>query len=403
MSLRLALAAVVLAVSALASTATESTSAAPPDLSAALARALTSPDVDPARTAALAVDLSSSEVVFTANAGVALLPASAEKLAVSFAALRVLGPRFRFTTDVVGMGERAGAVWRGDLALVGGGDPTLAPSDLDGLARRVAASGIRRIAGDVVGDETHFDTRREAPGWKPSYLGIESRPLSALAVADVRYQGANGSAAAAVRTFVAALERRGVAVAGRTRVGRAPTVVVPVAVDRSEQLVEIVRLMNRESDNFVSEMVLKELGATLEPRGSSAAGARVVRSALAEADVPLAGVRIADGSGLSRFDRMTVASLVAILQAGTSDPAIRGPFVTSLAVAGLSGTLENRLERRPTRSRVIAKTGTTLRASALAGFVRRRYVFAILQNGSPVPYWSARAAQDRFVTVLARA
>jgi D-alanyl-D-alanine carboxypeptidase len=51
---------------------------------------------------------------------------------------------------------------------------------------------------------------------------------------------------------------------------------------------------------------------------------------------------------------------------------------------------------------VIAKTGTTNAASALVGFVRRRYVFAVIQNGSPVPYWAARAAQDRFVTVLAR-
>jgi D-alanyl-D-alanine carboxypeptidase len=51
---------------------------------------------------------------------------------------------------------------------------------------------------------------------------------------------------------------------------------------------------------------------------------------------------------------------------------------------------------------VIAKTGTTRLACALSGFVRDRYVFAIIQNGSPVPYWSARRAQDRFVTVLAR-
>ena len=113
-------------------------------------------------------------------------------------------------------------------------------------------------------------------------------------------------------------------------------------------------------------------------------------------------MRIADGSGLSGLDRLTVHALVAILRAGASDPAMRDAFVTSLAVAGISGTMKERLVRRPTRSRVIAKTGTTNAASSLAGFVRRRYVFAILQNGSPVPYWSARAAQDRFVTVLAR-
>ncbi len=160
--------------------------------------------------------------------------------------------------------------------------------------------------------------------------------------------------------------------------------------------------MNAESDNFVAEMVLKGLGATIVEPGSTAAGARVVRSTLRDAGVPLAGVRIADGSGLSRFDRVTVRALTDILRAGATDPRIGEIFVSSLAVAGMSGTMKARLATRPTRGRIHAKTGTTNRASALAGFVGRRYVFAILQNGSPVPYWTARAAQDRFVTVLAR-
>jgi PBP4 family serine-type D-alanyl-D-alanine carboxypeptidase len=160
--------------------------------------------------------------------------------------------------------------------------------------------------------------------------------------------------------------------------------------------------MDADSDNFVAEMVLKELGSTVDSRGSSMAGAHVVRATLAEAGVPLAGVRIADGSGLSRFDRSTVRTLAEILRAGLADPSIRDAFVSSLAVAGVSGTLKARLDVRPTRGRVRAKTGTTNRASALAGFVGTHYVFAILHNGSPVPYWTARTAQDRFVTVLAR-
>ena len=160
--------------------------------------------------------------------------------------------------------------------------------------------------------------------------------------------------------------------------------------------------MNRESDNFVSEMLLKELGASVARSGTTAAGAEVVRQALLDAGISIAGVRIADGSGLSQLDRLTAKALVEILRVGAGDPAIRDAFVTSLAVAGISGTLKKRLDRRVTRGRVIAKTGTTSVSSALAGFVRRRYVFAIIQNGSPVPYWSARRAQDRFVTVLAR-
>ncbi len=375
---------------------------ATPALDRALGRALATPNVDPARTGALAVDLSTGAVVFQSNADRGLVPASAEKLAVSFTALRVLGPRFRFRTEVVGVGSRSGRVWRGDLGLVGFGDPTLTIADLDRLARRFAATGIRRVAGRVFGDDTHFDSRRDAPGWKPSYLGFESRPLSALAVAGVEFVGANGSASAAAFAFTDALRRRGIAVTGRATSGRAPADALSIVFDLSDPLAIVVRRLNADSDNFVAEMVLKELGATIAARGSTASGARVVRSTLSEAGVSLAGVRIADGSGLSRFDRFTATALVGILRAGAADRTIRDAFVSSLAVAGVSGTMRNRLGTRPTRGRVLAKTGTTRRASALAGFVRRRYVFAILQNGRPVDYWSARSAQDRFVQVLAR-
>jgi len=400
--LRIALcAAALVAASTIAGAASGPGAAAPPDLALALDRALRAPGLDPDRTAALAVDLRTGDVVYRENEARALAPASAEKLAVSFAALRLLGPDYRFRTEVAGEGFLDGRVWRGDLVLVGHGDPTLRRSDLDALARDVAGWGIVRVAGSVRGDESHFDARRGAPGWRASFVGFESRPLSALSV-DGAERGRDGSALAGAAALTDALERRGVDVARRPRVGRASRDVLPLAQDLSDPLSEIVLRMNRESDNFVAEMLLKELGASVLRRGTTAAGALVVRSALEEAEVPLAGVRIVDGSGLSRLDRTTARALVTLLLAGSDDPELRGHFVASLAVAGVSGTLKRRLERRPTRGVVIAKTGTTSRASALAGFVRRKYVFAILQNGSPVPYWTARAAQDRFVTILAR-
>jgi D-alanyl-D-alanine carboxypeptidase/D-alanyl-D-alanine-endopeptidase (penicillin-binding protein 4) len=391
----------VVVAAALALVASTSEAAAP-QLTSELARALTVGDIAPSRTAALAIDLKTGSVVFRENSGRALLPASAEKLAVSFTALRLLGPGFRFRTEVVGSGSLDGKVWDGDLALVGFGDPTLAPQDIAALAREIAGWGIRRVTGRVLGDEHYFDARRDAPGWKPSYVGIESRPLSALSVAAAPFQGENGSAAAAALALTQSLGRRGVAVEGSPVAGRAPGDGLALAEDVSVPLAEIIRHMNRESDNFVAEMLLKELGASVAKNGSTTAGASVVRSELGENGVPLAGVRIADGSGLSLRDRLTADALVGILRHGAADPSIRDAFVTSLSVAGISGTLEHRLDRRPTRGQVIAKTGTTNAASALAGFVRRRYVFAVVQNGSPVPYWSARAAQDRFVTVLAR-
>ena len=75
----------------------------------------------------------------------------------------------------------------------------------------------------------------------------------------------------------------------------------------------------------------------------------------------------------------------------------------ALPVAGISGTLKNRLQTPPARGAVRAKTGTTDEASALSGYVRARYAFAVVENGSPVSYWSAHEAEDRFATALAAA
>ena len=174
-----------------------------------------------------------------------------------------------------------------------------------------------------------------------------------------------------------------------------------LATTSSAPLARIVAFMNRESDNFTAEILLKQLGAIDEGAGTSAAGAIVVRRVLAAAAIPLTGVRIVDGSGLSPRNRLTAAALIGILVAAWRSPVIHSAFVQSLAVAGVSGTLDHRMERRPARGVVLGKTGTTRESSALSGYVRGRYAFAVLQNGRPVsPFW-ARRAQDRFAAALA--
>ena len=371
-------------------------------LAATLSRALAAPGLDLCRTSALAVDVRTGHVVFAHRAGLALAPASNEKLAVAYTALARLGPGYRFHTELLGTGRLERTTWRGDLFLRGYGDPTLAEADLVSLSAQVKAWGVHRVTGSVLGDESWFDRRRTAPGWRPSFLGEESPPLSALVVDRGRGWPALSTALLAARSLETALERRGVAVFGRPGLGTVPADAFPLAQDLSEPLAVIVRTMNRESDNFTAEVVLKTLGAELGRGGTTAAGAAVARTALAEARIPLAGVRLADGSGLSRLDRLSAVALVALLRAGAAEPSIRDAFLTSLAVAGVSGTLERRLDRRPAYGQVIGKTGTTRLASSLSGFVRDRYVFAVLQNGSPVPTWTARSAQDAFALALAR-
>lgn len=368
-----------------------------------LGKALGVPHVSAAATAALAVDLVTGESLYAQNVSLALTPASNEKLPLSFAALATLGPSFRIDTDVLGVGRQDGTVWRGRLVLKGYGDPTLSSADLRLLASRVRAAGIRRVTGGIVGDESWFDSVRTAPGWKASFYIEESPPLSALAVDRDKIHGhtARTPPLAAAQVFSDALRAQGIAVAGAATVGKADELALPLATVRSATLAALVRFMDRQSDNYTAELLLKELGAVTAGRGTTAAGAAVVTNTLATAGVPLAGVRIVDGSGLSRLDRLTANALVAILEQSWNDPDVKASLLAALPVAGVNGTLHDRLRRAPARGNVLAKTGTTLEASALSGYVRGRYVFAVLQNGHPLSYYWARIAQDRFATILA--
>jgi PBP4 family serine-type D-alanyl-D-alanine carboxypeptidase len=208
-------------------------------------------------------------------------------------------------------------------------------------------------------------------------------------------------AIAAGKQFRLALRSVGIAVRGAAEAGVADPAAQQLATTASAPLSRIVGFMNRESDNFTAEILLKHLGAVDEGAGTSAAGAKTVRRVLAEAAIPLAGVRVVDGSGLSPRNRLTAAALAGMLVAAWQNPVIRPSFVQSLAVAGVNGTLEDRMERPPARGAVIAKTGTTRESSALSGYVRGRFAFALLQNGGPVSHFWARRAQDRFAAVLA--
>jgi D-alanyl-D-alanine carboxypeptidase/D-alanyl-D-alanine-endopeptidase (penicillin-binding protein 4) len=346
-------------------------------------------------TGALAVDLETGLVVYAHNANASLLPASNEKLELTYAALVALGPSFRMRTEVLGEGHLVdGTTWDGNLILRGYGDPTLDRAGLTDLARNLRATGIRRVTGGLVADESWFDARRGGPGWKAEFVPDESWPLSALTVPEA------AGAAGATKLFRAALARAGVHVRGSTKVARAGG--WPLAVRWSPPLEEILHFMDVESDNFTAELLLKQLGAVLAGRGTTEAGAAIVRGILADHAVPLAGVHMADGSGLSALDRLTPKAIVTILQRAWADRDLRLLLFRILPVSGRDGTLEDRMTRPPARGNVRAKTGTLDNASALSGFVRERYAFAILQNAPRLSSRAARAAQDRFATVLAQ-
>jgi serine-type D-Ala-D-Ala carboxypeptidase/endopeptidase (penicillin-binding protein 4) len=115
------------------------------------------------------LDATTGAVVYARRSKAPNMPASNTKILTAVAAMHVLGPDYRFRTDVVRRGRVTDGVLHGNLYLVGRGDPTTRQSDYAGLARAVRAAGITKVTGKVVADGSFFDAQRYNPGWSTSY------------------------------------------------------------------------------------------------------------------------------------------------------------------------------------------------------------------------------------------
>jgi D-alanyl-D-alanine carboxypeptidase/D-alanyl-D-alanine-endopeptidase (penicillin-binding protein 4) len=145
---------------------------------------LTDPRLDGAQAGVVVADAATGDVLYERSPEDRLMPASNSKLLTSAAALDILGPDYTYATEVRSEGRVRGGSLHGDLYLRGTGDPTLLYEDYQSLAGQLADSGVRRIKGDLIADDTRFDDERFHWGWNVSdeqyYYGA---PISALTVA----------------------------------------------------------------------------------------------------------------------------------------------------------------------------------------------------------------------------
>lgn len=310
--------------------------------------------------------------VTAVNDTVPLRPASNVKVITAAVALEVLGPEFVFTTQVTGaMGD--GGVVAGDLFFVGGGDPLLSSSwwtgpnqkfppfnvtSIEALADSVKAAGVTAVNGSVVGDASHFDDEWYLPTWGDGVRFSEGGPLSGLLVNDSREavdRSSNDPVVGAATVLTQLLQERGITVAGAPTSGSADDSPVIASID-SQPLPAVLEQMLTTSDNNTAELMLKEIGLQAGGAPTSVAGLAVVMQTLAEWGIPLDGVTLVDGSGLSDENRLTCAAQLAVLQHGSVDDAVG----QGLPVGGeQGGTLDDAFqEGQPLSGIIRAKTGT---------------------------------------------
>ena len=180
-----------------------------------------------------------------------------------------------------------------------------------------------------------------------------------------------------------------------------------LAIHESEPLAELLRRVNKDSDNEWAERVLETVGAEVfGGAATTAKGVRVLRETLAELGLPAGAYSPANGSGLGHQNRVTAAGMAALLRQIYFDPRIGPELMQSLSVGGVDGTTRNRFRGTLAARRVRAKTGTLTGVSCLSGFVGDAsdvLVFSILVEGHrrrAVP--SVRAAQVSAVNAMMR-
>lgn len=360
-----------------------------------------------ATTLGAAVDVEGYGPVLRSSATAGLPPASTQKLFTTAAVLAGLPRTKTLRTAVVAVGTPVAGRQPGNLWLVGGGDPFLTGADLQALGRSVRRAHITVITGALVLDDTRYDARRRAPGWKPEFVPGESGPLCALAVDhnswrhDAAFLADPGLPDLA--RFQGALASYGVRVLGGLRRGGQPRGAHVVAEHQSGPLAAVVRRVDKDSDNFAAELLLKELGRVRRGEGSSAAGVHAVKDVLGPLGVPVGPA--ADGSGLSAYDRQSPETELALL--GALDGTAAGTALrAALPVACQDGTLAHRMCGTPAAFTVVAKTGTLDGVRALAGWTTsaggRSVRFAFQLTGFRDGL-AARAALDAAAVVLSAA
>jgi D-alanyl-D-alanine carboxypeptidase/D-alanyl-D-alanine-endopeptidase (penicillin-binding protein 4) len=303
---------------------------------------------------------------------------------------------------------------RGDLVLVGAGDPALGGqgfarrnnlpvTPLGSLAKKVRKAGIQRVTGKILADDSIFDRRRGVPTSGVD-AGGELAPLSGLSYDSGFVHGhyAKSPELVAARALRAKLRAYGVRVKGGTGRGNASRRALgrkPLAKARSPRMRTLIKATNRPSNNFYAEMLLKRLAAGSGSKGTTRRGANKAERFARRLG---ADMRMENGSGLSRDNRASPKAVGHYLRS-MERRADHVVFRKSLPLAAREGTLDHRMEGTAAEGNCRAKTGTLNFVSALSGYCRAGHglvAFSFLLNSVDVGV--AKQAEDKMASLISR-
>ena len=336
------------------------------------------------KVALLIIKPLTQDTIFQLNPTKSMIPASNTKLFTTAAALTALGGDFNLSTKILTDDDNlTDSVINGNLYIKGYGNSLFTSSDMDSLIDAIINRGIKKITGNIIGDDTYFDNIYSRKDWIYDEESNVRLPAVSALVLDrnrkVTYRrrgrlrayfiNVSDPPLYAAEVLKEKLKKKGVDIAGRAVKGVTPQTAKEI-VESSIKLRQLIKETNKHSDNFLAECLFKTLGAEISGKqGNSFYATQAVLNFLDDHGIFSKGTSVVDGSGISRYDQITVGAIVGTLEEMYFDLKHFKDYYNSLSIAGVDGTLDTRMRGTKAENNFHGKTGTLRGVTSLSGYL----------------------------------
>ncbi len=346
-------------------------------------------------------DLTADSVLYTYNHRQRMRPASTMKLLTAITMLDLYGGNYQFTTEVRYKGEIVGRTLVGDLICVGCMDPSFDNGDMNYLVDRIRVAGIDTICGRIVADKSMKDTLLLGQGW----CWDDDNPCLSALLLNRKDNFVNRLATLLTDVGVVIMEHGSLNIEHGTlnmENSQLSTVNCQLSTVHSP-LNEILTRMMKQSDNLYAEAIFYHTALSIARPATQKNARTAVRQLIQRLGFDPAQYNVADGSGLSLYNYLSPELLTAFLRHAWRNESIRRHLEPSLPIAGIDGTLKDRMKNTSAYRNVRAKTGTLTGISSLTGYATaangHQLAFAIINQGV-VKAKDGKAFQDKVCALL---
>ena len=361
------------------------------------------------------------DTLISINHTQSMIPASNTKLFTTATALELMGGNYFISTKIFADDDFSDNTINGNIYIKGYGNPTFTSADLEDLVNQLYQSGLRKITGDIIGDDTYFDDIYSRDDWiNDERANVKLPPISAIVIDKNRtviskkrkgkyrnyFVDVDNPPLFAAKKLREKLIEYGIEVSGSAEFKATPDSVVLIA-ESSIELKDLMAMINKESNNFYAECLFKTIGAVSSgQQGNSFFSTQAILNYIDDEGIYSNGTKIVDGSGISRFDQVTAGAVAGLLEKIYFNILQFDDFYNSLSIAGIDGTLEKRMRGTAAENNFRGKTGTLNGVSSISGYVTNQdgddIIICIMFEFTKGGARKYRDIQDNIIEVVAR-